>query len=111
MTRPAADLAEGAVLLPKRASLYAVAGVLASLAGQLVWFGSYTAKIDSRFEDLAASDARILHQGDERHGAVTGRLEALERDRDRLTRLEAQMQIATDLLREIRQEMRGPPRR
>ncbi|WP_280113511.1 hypothetical protein [Methylobacterium nodulans] len=41
---------------------------------------------------------------------MSGWVESLERDRDRLVRLEDQVRIATDLLREIRQEIRAPRR-
>ncbi|ACL62047.1 hypothetical protein [Methylobacterium nodulans] len=111
MTQSTADPAGGAIILPKRASLWAVGAVLASAAAQLVWAGSYAAKIESRLEDLSASDTRILTRLDERYATVSGRVESLERDRDRLVRLEEQVRIATDLLREIRQEIRAPPRR
>ncbi|MET7243241.1 hypothetical protein ABZT49_07710 [Methylobacterium sp. EM32] len=108
---PTPDDAEGVIILPRRTSFWAMATLVVGLAGQLLWIGSYAAKIDARLEDLAASDQRQAKRDDERYGLVIGRLESLERDRDRLVRLEEQVRIATDLLREIRQEIRPPPRR
>ncbi|MFE1599943.1 hypothetical protein [Methylobacterium sp. ID0610] len=111
MSQPTSEPAEGAVILPRRAPLWAAGTVLVSIAAQLLSAGAYSAKVEARLEELAASDARILTRLDERYAVISGRVESLERDRDRLVRLEEQVRIATDLLREIRQEMRPPSRR
>lgn len=105
------EAAKGVIILPRRTSFWAMATLVIGLAGQLLWVGSYAARIDARLEDLAASDLRQAKRDDERYGLVIGRLESLERDLNRLVRLEEQVRIATDLLREIRQEIRPPPRR
>ncbi len=103
--------AEGVIILPRRTSFRVITTLVVWVAGQLLWVGSYAARIDARLEDLGASDQRQAKRDDERHGLVIGRIESLERDRDRLVRLEEQVRIATDLLREIRQEIRPPARR
>ncbi len=114
-----AEPAEGTIILPKRAPLWAAVGVVGSLivggATQLIGGASYVAKIDSRFEGLAENDARITKRSDERYAAVVDRLASLERDRNdtsgRLIRLEEQLRMSVDLLREIRESMRASPRR
>ncbi|QRE76474.1 hypothetical protein [Methylobacterium aquaticum] len=114
-----AEPAEGAIILPKRAPLWAALGVIGSLivggATQLIGGASYVAKIDGRFESLAESDSRITKRSDERYAAIVDRLASLEKDRNdtsgRLIRLEEQLRMSVDLLREIRESMRTPPRR
>ncbi|TGD94072.1 hypothetical protein [Methylobacterium nonmethylotrophicum] len=110
-----AEPAEGAILLPKRASFWAAGALLMGLAGQLVWAGSYVAKIDARFDALGEKDMLLAKRGDDRFGQVNARLDSLERDRSdtagRLIRLEEQVKLSVDLLREIRETMRAPPRR
>ena len=114
-SRAAAEPVEGVILLPKRLPLLAVVGGLAFLGAQFVGAGVYMAKIDSRFEVLADSDSRITKRSDERYSVVVERIASLERDRNdtsgRLIRLEEQLRMSVDLLREIRESMRAPPRR
>lgn len=115
------DAPDGVIVLPRRASFWSAAAVIAALVGQFVTAGVYVAKIDARFEaveakvalaatERAAEDGRILKRGDDRYGQIVGRLESLERDRsverDRLVRLEEQSRAANELLREIRQDIR-----
>jgi hypothetical protein len=115
------DTPDGVIVLPRRASFWSAAAVIAALAAQFVTAGFYVAKIDARFEaietkvaitssDRVAEDNRILKRGDDRFGQITARLESLERDRsierDRLVRLEEQSRAANELLREIRQDIR-----
>lgn len=119
------DTPDGVIVLPRRASFWSAAAVIAALVGQFATAGVYVAKIDARFEAIeakvaiaaterAAEDSRILKRGDDRYGQIVGRLESLERDRsverDRLVRLEEQSRAANDLLREIRQDIRRPVR-
>ncbi|MBY0300057.1 MAG: hypothetical protein K2X71_29140 [Methylobacterium sp.] len=115
LPHPPDDAPEGALLLPKRASLWAVGGLILGLAGHLVWAGAYVTKIDARFEALGEKDALLAKAGDERFAQISVRLDVLERDRSessgRLIRLEEQVRIGNDLLREIREAMRATPRR
>ena len=115
MTRAAAEPAEGAIILPRRAPLWAVLGVAATLATQIATASVYVAKIEGRLDGFTESDNRITKRSDERYSAVVERIGSLERDRNdtsgRLIRLEEQLRMSVDLLREIRESMRAPPRR
>ena len=77
------------------------------MAGQIYWAGSYTAGVASRIGGLAENDLRLAE-----------RLVSLERDWDRLPkleerfgRIEEKMSMMIELLRETRQERQGPPKR
>lgn len=105
------DPPEGQVLLPRRVPLVAGLTVVATLVGQVYWAGSYTTTIDNRLGGLIESDARITARSDERYAMLINRLESLERDRDRLPkleerfgRIEEKLTMMIELLRETRQE-------
>ncbi|UHC14200.1 hypothetical protein LRS73_16620 [Methylobacterium currus] len=106
---------DGAVILPKRAPLWAVLGVAVTLGTQVATASVYVAKIEGRLDGFTESDARITKRSDERYSALVERIGSLERDRNdtsgRLIRLEEQLRMSVDLLREIRESMRAPPRR
>jgi hypothetical protein len=94
-------LSEGAVVLPKRMSLIVVLSALAFLLGQtigLVWAAS---KLDSRIGALEESDNRILGRGNDRYAELRGRIEVLERDRDRLARVEEKVGFIWEAVREM----------
>ena len=102
-----ADAPDGIVTLPRRAPFWAVCGLAVAMAGQIYWAGSYTAGLDSKIGGLAENDLRLAE-----------RLSSLERDRDRLPkleerfgRIEEKMSMMIELLRETRQERQGPPKR
>src|SRR4051812_34877992 len=101
------DPAEGKVVLPRSASFWAVAGFLLTLAGQF-WVGATwvervnnrfetsdkalvvaKAEIEQRFETLRNGDKYILDRGDERFRGMTARLETLEKDRERLLKMDS----------------------
>ncbi|MGF3026499.1 hypothetical protein ACQVP2_27210 [Methylobacterium aquaticum] len=111
----AAEPTEGTIILPKRAPLWVVLGVAVTLGSQIAIASSYVAKIEGRLDGFTESDNRITKRSDERYSAVVDRLASLERDRNdtsgRLIRLEEQLRMSVDLLREIRESMRAPPRR
>jgi hypothetical protein len=102
---------EGHVVLPRRMPLLVGLGFLATFAGQVFWAGTYTTTIDNRLTALVDSDGRITARSDERYAMLTNRLESLERDRDRLPkleerfgRIEEKMTMMIELLRETRAE-------
>ncbi|MCJ2128004.1 hypothetical protein [Methylobacterium sp. E-045] len=105
--------AEGQVLFPRRAPFFAMLAFLASFVGQVYWAGTYTTTIDNRITSLVESDQRITARSDERWVMLSGRLDSLERDRDRLPKLEERfgrveekLTMMIELLRETRQERR-----
>ncbi|KMO12053.1 hypothetical protein [Methylobacterium indicum] len=114
-SRATAEPIEGAVILPKRAPLWAVLGVAVTLGSQIAIASGYVAKIEGRLDGFTESDNRITKRSDERYSAIVDRLASLEKDRNdtsgRLIRLEEQLRMSVDLLREIRESMRAPPRR
>lgn len=93
------NVRDGYIALPRRLSL-ALGVAFLSQTAYLVWHAS---KLDSRIEQLEVTDRRLI----ERDQSLVTKVEGLERDRDRLARVEEQVRIATDLLREIRQEVRA----
>ena len=101
---------EGYVAFPKRLSLAIAISLASALVMQTAGLAWYAAKMDSRIAELESSDRRILDRSDERYRAIGVRLDALERDRDRLVRVEEKVSAVAEILREIRQEMR-PARR
>lgn len=110
--------ADGVVTLPRRAPFWAVCGLAVAMAGQIFWAGTYTASIDNRLTALSEGDQRLTARSDERYTALNNRLDSLERDRDRLPkleerfgRIEEKMTMMIELLRETRQERQGPPKR
>ncbi|KAB7782185.1 hypothetical protein [Methylorubrum populi] len=101
------DAADGIVTLPRRAPFWAVCGLALAFGGQVFWAGTYTAGLDSKIAGLTENDLRLGE-----------RLASLERDRDRLPkleerfgRIEEKMSMMIELLRETRQERQGPPKR
>lgn len=94
------NVRDGYIALPRRISL-ALGVAFLSQSAYLIW---HMSKFDSHIEQLDATDRRLI----DRDQALSVRIDALDRDRDRLARVEEQIRIATDLLREIRQEMRRP---
>lgn len=111
----AAEPVEGAIILPRRAPLWAALGVLAVLGTQIATASVYVAKVEGRLDGFSESDNRITRRSDERYSSIVDRLASLEKDRNdtsgRLIRLEEQLRMSVDLLREIRESMRAPPRR
>lgn len=108
---PANSDAEGHVVLPRRLPLLVGLGFLGTFVGQVYWAGSYTTTIENKLSALVDSDGRITARSDERYAMLTNRLESLERDRDRLPkleerfgRIEEKMTMMIELLRETRQE-------
>jgi len=101
------NIDDGYVALPRRVAIgafFALAFAAIAPVGTMSW---YVSKLDSRIETLEATDRRLA----DKDTAMTERIEQLDRDRDRLARVEEQVRIATDLLREIRQDLRRSPTR
>ncbi|TDR94217.1 hypothetical protein [Enterovirga rhinocerotis] len=100
------NVSEGYVAFPRRLSLAIAISFALALVSQTAGLSWYAAKLDSRIAELEQADRRLAARGDERFHAILMRIEVLERDRDRLARLEERVTTATELLREIRQEVR-----
>ncbi|GJE72739.1 hypothetical protein CHKEEEPN_4300 [Methylorubrum podarium] len=88
-------------------AFWAVCSLAVAIAGQIYWTSSYTAGLDSMIDGLAQNSLRLAE-----------RLSSLERDRDRLPKLEERfgrikekMSMMIELQRETRQERQGPMER
>lgn len=92
---------EGVLVLPKRVSLIVLGSMLAFLLAQTCGFVWAASKMDSRVESLEQADRRIMDRGDERFIGLRTRIEVLERDRDRLTRVEEKIGFIRDTLQEV----------
>lgn len=114
------DHPDGAVFLPRRASLKAAVGLGVALATYTAGVGAWTSKNDSRLEaaeraiaafpaHVLEGDRRILDRGDERWRQATTRLDTLERDRSsadvRLTRVEEQFRWVAEALGRIESKL------
>lgn len=75
---------------------------LAIQTGCFIW---YAAKLDARVQALEASDVRMLAERAERRAAVDAKTEALSKNGDRLTRLEAATDFIVQSLRRIEQKL------
>jgi hypothetical protein len=106
------DSREGYLVLPRRIGWALVAGGLLYPAGTgwagTGWAGTGWAASGyvSRLEKLEQFDARFERERRERRADVNRRLARLEQGQDRITRLEEQVKISIEMLREIRDEMK-----
>ena len=96
------DTNEGYLVLPRRIGWAIVAGGLLYAAGTGWAASGYV----SRLEKLEQFDARFERERRERRADVDRRLARLEQSQDRITRLEEQVKISIEMLREIRDEMK-----
>ena len=83
-------------------------GFLGTQSGGLLW---YAAKLDARVVALEQADRRILDRGDERFKVINERIAGLERDRDRLTRVEEKVGFIWEAVREMSAKLDAPGRR
>lgn len=80
---------------------------LALQTGIFIW---YAAKLDARVQALEATDARILSERETRRAEVNAKIEALSKNGERLTRLEAATEFMVQSLRRIEQKLDVPGR-
>lgn len=111
---------QGRIVLPKQAPLWGTLVFVVALAGQL-WVGaSWVSDVrnesvvtrsqitdlrrymDDRLVGVAESDKRILDRSDERYAQVRARLEILERDRERLLRMDGKLDYVLDAIKDLR---------
>jgi hypothetical protein len=114
------DPAEGKVVLPRQASFYAVAGVIVTLASQF-WIGATwvervnnrfessdkalivaRSEVDSKFEQLKNGDKYLIDRGDERFKGIQVRIETLEKDRERLLKMDSKMDYVLEAIKDLR---------
>ena len=95
---------EGMIVLPRTAPFWAALSLVAALAVQIYVAAAYVSGVESRIRDLEAGSGRMVARVEaaEKGGADTA---------GRLIRLEEQVRLSNELLREIREALRGPPRR
>jgi hypothetical protein len=96
------DTNEGYLVLPRRIGWAIVAGGLPYPAGTGWAASGYV----SRLEKLEQFDARFERERSERRADLVRRLARLEQSQDWITRLEEQVKISIEMLREIRDEMK-----
>ena len=75
---------------------------LAVQTGCFIW---YAAKLDARVQALEATDVRMLAERDARRAEVNAKIEALNKNGERLTRLEAATEFMVQSLRRIEQKL------
>ncbi|PVE25442.1 hypothetical protein DC522_05980 [Microvirga sp. KLBC 81] len=96
------DTNEGYLVLPRRIGWAIVVGGVLYAAGTGWAANGYV----SRLEKLEDADARFFRERDERRAAVDQRLARLEQSQDRITRLEEQVKISIEMLKEIKDELK-----
>lgn len=93
---------EGVVIVPRRIGWAAVVGGFIFLAGQIWFFAETKASIQADIIGLQRADVEARSRGDD----IRRRLQDLENQRDRITRVEEQLKVMLDMLREVREELR-----
>lgn len=96
------DTNEGYLVLPRRVGWAIVAGGILYAAGSGWAASGYV----SRIEKLEQADARLERERTERRADVDRRLSRLEQNQDRITRLEEQVKISIEMLKEIKDELK-----
>jgi hypothetical protein len=93
---------EGVVIIPRKIGFWTLVGgvvyVIVNVSGFISMYYGTKGEILSLERTSLESKAR----GDD----IRRRLEVLERDRDRITRVEEQLKVTIEMLREIREEVR-----
>jgi hypothetical protein len=93
---------EGVVIIPRKIGFLALlGGVLYLVANVATVYGAYIA-VNADIAALHRVDADARLRGDD----IRRRIEVLERDRDRITRVEEQLKVMLEMLREVREELR-----
>lgn len=93
---------EGVVVVPRTVGFWAVLGGVVFLAGQVWFFAETKATIQAEIVSLQRADLESKTRGDD----IRRRLTDLENQRDRITRVEEQLKVTIEMLREIREELR-----
>ena len=97
------DLPEsGVVVIPRTVGFWAVFGGVIFLAGQIWFFAETKANVQADIVSLQRADVETKTRGDD----IRRRLTDLENQRDRITRVEEQLKVTIEMLREIREELR-----
>jgi hypothetical protein len=79
--------------------------IIGALIMQTMLLGWWTSKVDSRIENLERSDMRTDTLIQSRIKMADDRFEGLQRDRDRIVRVEEQLKALLDLVRRIDQRL------
>ncbi len=93
---------EGVVIIPRRVGFWAVFGGFIFLAGQIWFFAETKATTSAEISSLQRADVEARARGDD----IRRRLTDLENQRDRITRVEEQLKVMLEMLREVREELR-----
>lgn len=98
------QLPEDGVLInvPRRIGWAAIIGGVMFFGGQIYFYAKSEANIYADITTLQRADVEARTRGDE----IRRRLADLERNNDRITRVEEQLKITLEMLREIREEIR-----
>jgi uncharacterized protein YdcH (DUF465 family) len=96
------DTNEGYLFLPRRIGWAIIVGGVLYAAGTGWAANGYVA----RLEKLESADARFYQERVERRTVVDQRLTRLEQNQDRITRLEEQVKISIEMLKEIKDELK-----
>lgn len=109
MTLTTAMPDDGVVIIPRKLGLVAVLGGFIFLGGQIYMYAADRTETKASIVALERQDAESRGRGDD----VRRRLAELEANRnnlsDRLSRVEEKISTQTDLLREIRDELKKRP--
>lgn len=81
--------------------------IIGAIALQTLGLGWYASKLDSRVSQLEETGRRDDASEIARNVVVDARLEALRADRDRLVRIEAQLEYVTASIRRLEQKIDG----
>lgn len=79
--------------------------IIGALIMQTLLLGWWTSKVDSRIENLERADTRTDTLIQARIKLADDRFDALQRDRDRIARVEEQIKSVLDLVRRIDQKL------
>lgn len=93
---------EGVVIIPRKVGFWAILGGFVFLAGQIYIYAATTTAVDAQISSLQRADIEARARGDD----IRRRLQDLESQRDRITRVEEQLKVTIEMLREIREELR-----
>lgn len=96
------DTTEGYLVLPRKIGWAIVTGGILYAAGSGWAASGYV----SRIEKLELTDARFERERSEHRADVERRLTRLEQNQDRITRLEEQVKISIEMLKEIKDELK-----
>jgi hypothetical protein len=93
---------DGGAYIPKRVGWGAIFAVVLFIVTQIVIYVQSTAATSAELAALQRNDIEARARGDD----IRRRLQDLENQRDRITRVEEQLKISVEMLREIRETLR-----